>query len=1015
MKAVSRFKGGKIKLARVDEGTSRFWVNYDNILVTKGKLQSVPPRAPQRLYVSQSKGNDSFEGTESKPYKTIGKAIENSYPGDEIIVEDGVYNEQISFLSNRVYGEEGKRLTIRARNRHKAVISGPNLKYGNYVTLDGFEVTDAPITVGGSTGSEVINNYIHDIKKSSGIVANGVNCRIAGNYIYKANKGITVSGTNMLVENNEIERLIDTGADADYFRFFGEGHVIRGNYMHGTLKEEIGNSHVDGFQTFDNNGEYARHIIIEGNIVEDFYHQGFMGEGKTYYHSYDITFRNNIFKDATAWGMCISTLKDVKVYNNLFINMGTHGVGFRGSDDMPATGEVRNNIFYNARNCYFGLESAQYASNNLLFNSNPYQKYDQNSFPNDIVNVDPMFIDIENNDFTLQPCSPAIDRGISLDFNHDFAGNKRPFGKGWDIGPFEAQGSNYPVAYISFSNIVNSTTGYEPLKTVFDGSLSYAPNGGNIVSYNWDFGDGSSASGVKVQHVFPAGKHKVKLTVTDNNGKKHTAEKMFNVLESRYPNLYLYLPFEGNLSDMSGKGMNVTAGEGIIFENSVYGKSVRFNNDKSRGISVVHNDYLDGLDEITIAFFAKKDSAEEAETVILKHTIYRVELTASGFGCYIYTNGKQNSFSVKNVVKDTGWHHYAVTYDGENIVMYLDGKECSRVACSGKINRDAGRAVIIGRNPWGDSLEGLMDEIRIYDRALSEDEIGQIMKQNHVAAPDGNAGNGTIPPDEDLDIDGGTPATPAPDVVQSPTPVPEHAADPGMAGNDELVDIKGHWAEDVIRKWVSKGLVKGYGDGRFCPENNITRAEFVTLLNKIFGYRQKSNKSFPDVRPGAWYAAEIAIAYQAGIIVGDQNGNMNPQAPISRQEAAVILCRAFSLEGDYSDAALKYADGDKIAHWALASVGIMTKMGYVTGRPGNLFAPGGNLTRSEAVKMIDNVMGELINVPGTYTMQVNGNLVISSPGVTLKDTYIAGDLYLTESAGSDIKLIEVEIPYFKNF
>ena len=161
---------------------------------------------------------------------------------------------------------------------------------------------------------------------------------------------------------------------------------------------------------------------------------------------------------------------------------------------------------------------------------------------------------------------------------------------------------------------------------------------------------------------------------------------------------------------------------------------------------------------------------------------------------------------------------------------------------------------------------------------------------------------------------------------------------------------------------------------------------------------------------GAWYAGEIAKAYQAGIIGGDNKGNMNPEAVISRQEAVVIICRAFSLEGDHIDAALKYADVNQIAEWALGSVGTMSKRGYVTGRPGNLFAPKANLTRSEAVKMIDNVMGELINTGGTYTRVVPGNMVVSSPSVTLKDTYIAGDLYLTEGIGNEpIHLIGVEI------
>ena len=122
---------------------------------------------------------------------------------------------------------------------------------------------------------------------------------------------------------------------------------------------------------------------------------------------------------------------------------------------------------------------------------------------------------------------------------------------------------------------------------------------------------------------------------------------------------------------------------------------------------------------------------------------------------------------------------------------------------------------------------------------------------------------------------------------------------------DELVDIKAHWAETVIRKWVSQGLAKGYGDSRFGPNDSITRAEFVTLLNRIFGYEQKSSKSFPDIKAGAWYAGEIAKAYQAGIISGDNKGNMNPEAVISRQEASVILTRAFSLASEYHDAASK--------------------------------------------------------------------------------------------------------------
>ncbi|MDD4112410.1 MAG: PKD domain-containing protein [Herbinix sp.] len=722
--AVKLFKGGRIKLTRVDKKTSRYWVNFDNILVTKGKLQAALPRDPAKLYVSYM-GDDSSEGTEAKPFKTISKAIEYSYPGDEIIVEDGVYDEQIKFASNRIYSEEDNRLILKSRNKRKASICSINLKHGNFVILDGFKAIGGSIHLGGSTGVEVINNYVYNV--GVGITASGVNCRVAKNYIYKCSFGINVSGTDMLVENNEIERLIFRKGDADYFRFFGEGHIIRDNYMHGTRQEEIGKAHVDGFQTFDNNGEYARHIIIEGNLIEDFYHQGFMGSGRYYYHSFDITFRNNVFKDAAAWGLCISTLKDVKVYNNIFINMSQHGVGFSGNDEMPATGEVRNNIFYNASNCYFGLDKNKYASNNIVFRSDAYKKYDQESFPNDIVNKDPLFIDIDNNDFSLHPSSPAIDKGISLKFDHDTDGNSRPYGNAWDIGPYEYQGASHPLAYIQFSNCVSKNSGYEPFKVAFDGGSSYVPQGRSILTYEWDFGDGSTGSGVTTNHTFSAGKHTVKLTVTDSDGYKHTVSQKIKVTASKSPNLYLYLSFDKNCLDASGKKMTIESSKDILFKKSIYGKSIRFNNSKSRGILVKHNDYLDGIDEITFAFFAKKDKKNTAATVLHKHTVYGTQITANGFAGSITTTSGTGKYLVAKVVNDTKWHHYAITYDGSNIITYLDGKQCSRTELSGRIRRDSSRAIVIGRNPWGASFEGLLDEIRIYDRALSKEEIKQLI------------------------------------------------------------------------------------------------------------------------------------------------------------------------------------------------------------------------------------------------------------------------------------------------
>ncbi|NMA34382.1 MAG: LamG domain-containing protein, partial [Clostridiaceae bacterium] len=91
------------------------------------------------------------------------------------------------------------------------------------------------------------------------------------------------------------------------------------------------------------------------------------------------------------------------------------------------------------------------------------------------------------------------------------------------------------------------------------------------------------------------------------------------------------------------------------------------------------------------------------------------------------TEAGSKTVKAEKVVDDTGWHHYTITYDGSAIIAYVDGIERARADLSGRIGRDASRAVVIGRNPWGDSFEGLMDDFRIYDRALSANEIRTVI------------------------------------------------------------------------------------------------------------------------------------------------------------------------------------------------------------------------------------------------------------------------------------------------
>src|SRR5665648_1268382 len=121
---------------------------------------------------------------------------------------------------------------------------------------------------------------------------------------------------------------------------------------------------------------------------------------------------------------------------------------------------------------------------------------------------------------------------------------------------------------------------------------------------------------------------------------------------------------------------------------------------------------------------------------------------------------------------------------------------------------------------------------------------------------------------------------------------------PSPAFAATMSDISGHWAQTTIQSWTDNNLIKGYPDGTFKLDNNITRAEFITLVNGAFGYTKTVPISFTDVDQNAWYASAIAVAVEAGYIIGYPDGTMRPDNPISRVEAATIIMKINKLEAN---------------------------------------------------------------------------------------------------------------------
>lgn len=173
-----------------------------------------------------------------------------------------------------------------------------------------------------------------------------------------------------------------------------------------------------------------------------------------------------------------------------------------------------------------------------------------------------------------------------------------------------------------------------------------------------------------------------------------------------------------------------------------------------------------------------------------------------------------------------------------------------------------------------------------------------------------------------------------------------------------LTDIEGHWGEENIKEFVSKGYIKGYVDGTFKPEGEMTRAEFVKVLNRVYKFNEEGAeevKSFKDVKEKAWYAKDVAIALKEGYIGGYEDGTFRPNAPITRQEVANIIGNIEGVESKVEGVVETYKDSGEIGLWAKASVGVVLEKGYMGGYEDGTFKPNKEITRAEAVTILNNV------------------------------------------------------------
>lgn len=217
-------------------------------------------------------------------------------------------------------------------------------------------------------------------------------------------------------------------------------------------------------------------------------------------------------------------------------------------------------------------------------------------------------------------------------------------------------------------------------------------------------------------------------------------------------------------------------------------------------------------------------------------------------------------------------------------------------------------------------------------------------------------------------------------------------------------DIQGHWAQNTINKWVDKGDISGYPDGTFRPNNMITRAEFVVLVNNAMGYTKSGYAYFSDVPSHYWGKNAIQTGVAAGYISGDGNGIFRPNDPVTRQEAAAMISRILDLKQN-ENRAYRYTDSYAISNWAKGVVGAVSEAGIMAGYPDGSFGPNRVLTRAEAVLALDKTVNYKPGDKEEDKEETKKEDMLLTQS-KLEDTTITGDLTISDRLGTKTITLE---------
>jgi hypothetical protein len=541
------------------------------------------------------------------------------------------------------------------------------------IVIRGFEITSLDpdpeargpdISLGGDS-TLFLENYLHH---TNGVGLHGSGNTARNNLIYFAHGiSMTVSGTDSAAEDNDASHAIcGFWGDADTSRFFGERNAIRGNFFHDVISEESPgcSPHCDCFQTYSvNEGEIAHDITIENNFCYNICGQMFMGEGilEEDTHS-DLMFRGNVFEKVGAIAINAGGIRNMTFDHNTFVDSGLGAIGI---GDAPGA-VITSNLFY--RNPYaYGCDGCA-ADFNWIY---PWDCHHDFTEPGGTYGLDPLLFDVDRHDFAPVPGSAACTAGQS----------------GSHVGAL-------PCAAVTGCHDPDADGYGLPSSEFCDHPEEDCDN------HNPD--------------AFP-GNPEVCTDAWDNDCNGFRNEDCADAAP------LLELHFDGGLEDTSPSGFVPEWGEDAgSFGEGQAGQALSVGGGDSPYVVVQDDPRLGGMGLLTISVWARKNNTTGG-TIFLKHVCYILGIRSDTIDAYVQTENESIDLDVygTEVINDTLWHHYEITYDSRTgrAALLVDGTELSSGTGSGTVrwNPCDLRDIYVGKDPWGDSFDGLIDELVIYD------------------------------------------------------------------------------------------------------------------------------------------------------------------------------------------------------------------------------------------------------------------------------------------------------------